>query len=90
PTWADLVSTAQIAAAYLGINKSLWEELKAEVGAPAAAVCVVIAERRITDPRNPVRSPGAFVRGMLKRAKDGQLKLHKSVFGLEKCTGTVQ
>lgn len=82
--WSALDRAAATAAGYLGVNASLWSRMRAEIGPAAAALSIVIAERRITDPNNPVNSPGGFVRAMLNRAKTGDLHLHRSVFGLIK------
>ena len=83
-SWAALDRAATKAAAYLGVSPALWTSLRAEIGPAAASVCIVITERRITDPVRPVENPGGFVRGMHERARKGKLHLHKSIFGLVK------
>lgn len=80
--WAAVVSAATLAAGYLGISPSAWQDACSHLGASAAATLIVIAERRGSDPDNPISSYGGFVRGCLAKAKTGDLHLHKSVFGL--------
>lgn|GEM_PF-2596863 len=80
--WTALDRAAAKAAGYIGVTPALWANLRRETGPAAASVCIVVTERRLTDPNNPVVNPGAFVSGMLTRARQGKLYLHKSVFGL--------
>lgn len=82
--WTALDRATSQAAVFLGVNPALWTSLRAEIGPAAAAVCIVIIERRFTDPVRPVTNPGGFVRGMQERARKGKLHLHKSIFGLMK------
>ncbi|MCV0424137.1 MAG: hypothetical protein K5905_01560 [Roseibium sp.] len=83
--WAVLDRAAAQAAAFLGVSKLPWHDLRTEIGSTAAAVCIVITERHISDPQKPFNNPGGFVRGLLDRARNGKLHLHKSIFGLIKC-----
>jgi replication initiation protein RepC len=80
--WKDMIQAAQRLYPALGIHSSAWAEACLEIGSSAAAVCILIAERRMTDPEQPVRSPGGFLRGCLKKARSGDLHLVQSVFGL--------
>ncbi|WJS05799.1 replication initiation protein RepC [Roseibium aggregatum] len=82
--WTALDRAAAKAAGYLGLSPALWTSLRSETGSAAASVCIVVTERRLADPNNPVVNPGGFVSGMLTRARQGKLYLHKSVFGLLK------
>ena len=82
--WTALDRAAAKAAGYLGLGPALWTSLRSETGPAAASVCIVVTERRLADPNNPVVNPGGFVSGMLTRARQGKLCLHKSVFGLMK------
>ncbi|POF27758.1 plasmid replication protein RepC [Roseibium marinum] len=82
--WSSLDRAAATAAAWIGVSPSLWANLRGEIGSAAAAVSIVLVERRMTDPDNPISSPGGYLRGMLAKAGRGQLHLHRSVFGLLK------
>lgn len=82
--WSALDRAAANAAAWIGVSPSLWATMRAQIGPAAAAVSVVLVERRMTDPDNPVSQPGGYLRGMLAKAGRGQLHLHKSIFGLSK------
>ncbi|CTQ47737.1 replication initiation protein RepC [Roseibium aggregatum] len=82
--WSALDRAAATAAAWIGVSPSLWASMRAQIGPAAAAVSVVLVERRMTDPDNPVSKPGGYLRGMLAKAGRGQLHLHKSIFGLSK------
>ncbi|GAB2209076.1 plasmid replication protein RepC [Roseibium sp. ROS1] len=82
--WSALDRAAATAAAWIGVSPSLWATMRAQIGPAAAAVSVVLVERRMTDPDNPVTKPGGYLRGMLAKAGRGQLHLHKSIFGLSK------
>ncbi|WP_108817340.1 plasmid replication protein RepC [Pseudovibrio sp. Alg231-02] len=80
--WDSVIQAATLAAGYLGISKSAWQEVCSKLGSSAAATLIVIAERRSTDPATTINSYGGFVRGCLAKAKAGDLHLQKSVFGL--------
>ncbi|WJS05586.1 plasmid replication protein RepC [Roseibium aggregatum] len=82
--WSALDRAAATAAAWIGVSPSLWATMRAQIGPAAAAVSVVLVERRMTDPDNPVSKPGGYLRGMLAKAGRGQLHLHRSIFGLLK------
>ncbi|WP_229006703.1 plasmid replication protein RepC [Roseibium aggregatum] len=82
--WSALDRAVATAAAWIGVSPSLWATMRAQIGPAAAAVSVVLVERRMTDPDNPVTKPGGYLRGMLAKAGRGQLHLHKSIFGLSK------
>ncbi|UES60096.1 hypothetical protein GFK91_30615 (plasmid) [Roseibium aggregatum] len=82
--WSALDRAAATAAAWIGVSPSLWASMREQIGPAAAAVSVVLVERRMTDPDNPVSKPGGYLRGMLAKAGRGQLHLHKSIFGLSK------
>ena len=61
-----------------------WHQACATLGLRAAAVCVLIIDARYEE----IRSPGGFLRALIDKAKNGQLALHKSVFGLMELEGT--
>ncbi|WP_020592826.1 plasmid replication protein RepC [Kiloniella laminariae] len=79
---ADIVDAAQIMCHELGINRHAWTEAVSEMGRLSAAVCVLIADKNQYHPEFPIRNPGGFLRGMINKAKSGELKLHRSIFGI--------
>ncbi len=79
---ADFVHAAGMMCHELGINRHAWLEAIAEIGRLPAAVCVLIADKNQYNSDNPVRNPGGFLRGMIAAAKDGELQLHRSIFGI--------
>lgn len=83
-SWDDLVEAAYAVLPVLGIHKSAWHDACAELGRYRAAICVMIIDQKAQDPKNPVRSPGGYLRRMTARAHTGELNLLGSVFGLLK------
>ncbi|MCZ4283115.1 plasmid replication protein RepC [Kiloniella laminariae] len=79
---ADLVTAAELMCHSLGINRSAWTEACSIMGRFSAAVCVLIADSNQHNPVNPVLNPGGFFRGMISKARQGELQLHRSVFGI--------
>ncbi len=79
--WNDVIEAAHWLRQPLGINQSAWAEACVTMGRPAAAVCVVLADRGATREDNPVESPGGYLRALTDRARAGELHLHRSVFG---------
>jgi replication initiation protein RepC len=78
PNWADLVEAANGLRQQLGISRSAWIDACQAMGRYQAATAVaVIAAKRET-----IRSPGGYLRGMIGRARDGELHLGNSLFGL--------
>lgn len=82
--FAEIVEAAHSILPVLGIHKSAWAEACGVLGRNGAAICVMIIDQKIQDPDNRVRNPGGYLREMTARAKRGELKLHRSVFGLLK------
>ena len=80
----EFVDTAFDLLKDLGIHKSAWWNACQILGRHGAAICVLIIDQKAQDPENPVKNPGGYLREMTARAKKGELKLHRSVFGLLK------
>lgn len=80
----EFVDTAFDLITELGIHKSAWWNACQILGRQGAAICVLIIDQKAQDPENPVRNPGGYLREMTVRAQKGELKLHRSVFGLLK------
>lgn len=84
--WTEIYNSANTIRKYYMISDSAWDDAIKIMGSNAAAVCVMLADARLNDPVNPVRSAGGFLRGCTKQAKLGKLNLHKSLFALLKNT----
>ncbi len=80
----EIVEAASSLLPALGIHKSAWAEACRVLGRNGAAICVLIIDQKLQDPHHRVRNPGGYLREMTARAKRGELKLHRSVFGLLK------
>jgi replication initiation protein RepC len=80
PTEADIVDAAYQLLPPLGISQSAWSDACSNRGRYHAAVLVaVIAEKHLAQ---QVRSPGAYLRGMVQLDRAGQLNLDRSLFAL--------
>lgn len=80
--WRDVVDAAYQMLPTLGISKSAWSEACKVLDRQGAALCIIIIDQKAQ--MNQIRNPGGYLREMTARAKTGELKLHKSIFGLLK------
>ena len=78
----DFVEAASDLAAALGINRSAWIEACHVLGRFEAALAVLILDRNRLHPMTPVHSPGGALRGMIAKARAGDLNLDASLFGI--------
>lgn len=81
--WSQVVEAAEKRRAELGISPSAWVDACLTIGRVPAAVAVAVIDRntgRID--WNTVENPGGYLRAMVGRAREGQLDLGKSVFGI--------
>ena len=83
-TWPDIVEAAYQLLPILGISKSAWLDACMTLGRDGAALCIIIIDQKVQDPKCNIRNPGGYLRKMTERAKTGELNLHGSVFGLLK------
>lgn len=84
--WGDLVEALYQLRSELGVSQASWADACSVVGRHGAAVCLLVTDRAALRSVDPVRSPAAYFRGMVNRARRGELQLHRSVFGLlERC-----
>jgi replication initiation protein RepC len=87
PNWADLVEAADRLRQQLGISRPAWIDACQAMGRYQAATAIaVIAAKGET-----IRSPGGYLRGMIGRARNGELHLSNSLWGLtrrERSPGT--
>jgi replication initiation protein RepC len=78
PSWADIVEAANGLRQRLGISRPAWIDACQAMGRYQAATAVaVIAAKRET-----IRSPGGYLRGMISRAQNSELRLSNSLWGL--------
>ena len=81
--WDDIVHVASYYGQQgLGIHQSAWAEACTTMGRVKAALCVIIADKRTQ--MHQVTSAGGFLRGCSNKAKQGELHLEKSIYGLMK------
>ena len=78
PDWNDVFVAADRTKQLLGISDHAWAEGIQVMGRPGAAVAIAI----ITAKRKRISSPGGYFRGMIGRAKVGELNLGPSVYAL--------
>ncbi len=82
PDWNDLHEAAFRVRRDLRISQQSWGDACQTLGRSGAAVCVLITDRAVERTEDPVRKPAAYLRAMVKRGRKGELRLHRSIFGL--------
>jgi replication initiation protein RepC len=78
PSWADLVEAANGLRQQLGISRSAWIDACQAMGRYQAATAVAL----IAAKGETIRSPGGYLRGITGRARNGELHLSNSLWGL--------
>lgn len=81
-TWPDVIEAAYRLRPTLGISQDNWAEACQLLGRSGAAICVAIVDRSALRIDNRVVHPGSYFRAMIAKARGGELRLHRSVFGL--------
>jgi replication initiation protein RepC len=82
---AVLVAAEACAFKELGVSKSLWQEAQKEMGMWPAALAVMLVAAK--DPDYFSRTPAHYFAGMVAKAKDGTLRLDRSIWGLRTHAG---
>ena len=82
PSWQTFAGVASERARWLGIDPTAWSIAQAAVGAPGAAVIVMLGDAQSVERGGKVRSVGGWVRRMAERAEDGTAHLNRTLFGL--------
>ena len=82
--WNDFVEAAYKMKGDLMIAQSSWARACATLGRPGAAICLLLTDQAQHREHKPVHKTGAYFNAMINRAKDGELHLHNSVFGILK------
>ncbi|TWT86741.1 hypothetical protein Mal64_35700 [Pseudobythopirellula maris] len=80
--WAEVAEAADRLRRELGVSQASWGEACGVLGRSGAAICMLVTDRAALREEGPVRQPAAYFRGMVNRARGGELRLHDSVFGL--------
>lgn len=83
-SWSDFIEAACRTRAELRISQQSWADACRVLGRVGASLCVLLTDRALDRPKDPVRQPAAYFRGMVNRAREGELRLHNSVYGLIK------
>lgn len=81
-SWRAFAYVAEAKLPELGVGDAAWREAVAVIGRRAAAVALMILDSNRSNPVCPVRSVGGALRAMTRRAEQGDLHLHRSIFGL--------
>ena len=69
---SDFIRAASIRRVGLGISDTLWNAAVTGLGPYPAAVAVTLGDRKRSDPVNPVRVPGAWLTGILRKHAAGE------------------
>lgn len=80
----DIVEAAYRMRKMLHINNGSWIRACETLTKYGAAVCLLLTDQATQREENPVRVPAAYFNAMISKARAGELRLHKSVFGLLK------
>lgn len=81
---SDFVDAAGAIRSDLGVSKSAWVDACRTLGPVGAAICVLVIDQKYYDGEKTIQNPGGYLRGMVKKAREGKLNLHGAVFGLLK------
>lgn len=81
PTWGDVTTLAERLAHQNSINPHTWREACRLMGQKAAAAAVIATVQKYR--AGAVNSPGAYLRGMSRRAASGDLHLGRTFHGLK-------
>lgn len=85
PDWRDVVEAAYRLRGEMDVSQASWGEACRVLGRNGAAVCLLVTDRAISREADPVRNPPAYFRGLVRRAEEGRLRLHSTLFGLLAC-----
>ena len=80
--WNDVVEAAYQLRSEHHISQQSWAEACDVLGRVGASLCVLITDQGSQRVENRVTQPAAYFRGMINKARAGELRLHNSIFGL--------
>lgn len=81
PDWGDLCDAAAVLAQDMAIPRILYAEACRLLGRRMAAIAVAVISTKAPGHFRHA-GPGGYLRGMLRRAREGSLHLDRSIFGL--------
>ena len=82
PSWQTFAGVASERAKRLGIDPTAWAIAHGAIGAPGAAVIVMLADAQSVERGGKVRSVGGWTRRMAEKAEKGTAHLNRTLFGL--------
>ena len=82
--WNDFVEAAYKLKSSLFISQNSWANACTVLGRNGAAICLLLTDQAQQRDHKPVQKTGAYFNAMINRAKEGELHLHNSVFGILK------
>lgn len=77
-SWQDAMKVAGDLYPMMGVDRSAYDEAQARIGRQGTAIVILCMLERMGD----IRKPGAYLRGLCKRADDGRLNLKGMVAAL--------
>jgi replication initiation protein RepC len=80
--WDDVFEAACRLRPKLHISQQSWGEAARLLGRERAALCILITDAGLDRESNSVKQPSAYFRGMVNKARAGELHLHNSMYGL--------
>jgi replication initiation protein RepC len=89
PNWTEVSDAASALVQHLGISRSLYGEACRRLGRRQAAIAIAIISAKPDDFFHSAGA-GGYLRGMLRRAEQGELHLDRSIFGLRETFGQRQ
>ncbi|MGV0879058.1 plasmid replication protein RepC [Martelella sp. FLE1502] len=79
-SWRELDAYAAELRPMLGVSAHAWAEMRQVAGQGLASLALAITAQKQAD--GEVSSPGGYLRGMARKAAEGELHLEKSLHGL--------
>ncbi|MCD1635905.1 winged helix-turn-helix transcriptional regulator [Martelella mediterranea] len=79
-SWRELDAYAAELRPMFGVSAHAWAEMRQVAGQGLAALALAITAQKYAD--GEVSSPGGYLRGMARKAAEGELHLEKSLHGL--------
>jgi replication initiation protein RepC len=80
PNWPEIVEAADWLRHDLGVSKPLWGEACLAMGREQAAIALAIVSTK--PPEHFRSSVGGYFRGMVVKAKAGELHLSRTLWGM--------
>jgi len=80
--WNDFVEAAYAMKGELSISQASWAKACNILGRTGAAICLLLTDQAQQREHKPVQKTGAYFNAMINRAKEGELHLHNSIFGI--------